>query len=436
MRRSRLLISTALAVGLAAGAAALGSPALAGDISHPTYVREAVAGWTPHLVQVAGGPTPVAANSITEAGDRMVVGGNFVRVESADRTRQFPRTHLFSFMKGSGEITSFAPALDGAVWSVLASGDSVYVGGTFKTVNGVPRPALAKVDLATGQLDPAFVPPFPNGRITDMEMVDGRLIVSGTFGKRLMALNPATGKDTRYIRNVITGKLAGSDAAQVYKFDVSPDRRHLVAVGNFTTVDGEQRTRAFKLDLSATTAALSPWYYEPLARPCSSTRPNAIAYVLDVDFAPDSSYFALASFGFVPRTTAEIGTALCDSVARFETDVLAPSRPTWINYTGGDSLKSVAVTGAAVYVQGHNRWLDNPFGRDSAGPGAVVRRGGGAVDPVTGMALPWDPNMAAAQGGNHILPTSDGVWFATDGIKWNGQHRLGIRFAPLPPRRP
>ncbi len=54
---------------------------------------------------------------------------------------------------------------------------------------------------------------------------------------------------------------------------------------------------------------------------------------------------------------------LCDSVSRFETNNLDPTAPTWINYSGGDSLKSVAVTGAAVYVQGHSRWLNNPYGR-------------------------------------------------------------------------
>ena len=47
-------------------------------------------------------------------------------------------------------------------------------------------------------------------------------------------------------------------------------------------------------------------------------------------------------------------------MSRFETNNLSPERPTWINYTGGDSLKSVGVTSAAVYVQGHSRWLDNP----------------------------------------------------------------------------
>ncbi len=72
--------------------------------------------------------------------------------------------------------------------------------------------------------------------------------------------------------------------------------------------------------------------------------------------------------GYIPQTGGQ-GLDVCDAAARFETGVAAPSAPTWINYTGGDSLYSVAATGTAVYVQGHQRWMDNPQGNNSPGPG-------------------------------------------------------------------
>ena len=293
------------------------------------------------------------------------------------------------------------------------------------------RPALAKLSLATGQLDPAFQPTFTGARVSDIAMVHGQLIVSGSFKKRITALNPITGKPTSYMNHSVMGKLPNSDAAQVFHFDVSPDGEHLVAVGNFLTVDGAPRPRAFMLDLGPTSSTLSSWNYEPNGLNCSSGRVNAQAYILDVDFSPDSSYFAFAAFGFMYQS-GQRGFQLCDSVSRFETDNLNPSAPTWINYSGGDSLKSVAVTGAAVYVQGHSRWLDNPFGQDSNPPPAVDRLGGGAIHPVTGMALPWNPGMPQQSGGYQILPTATGVWFATDGTFFGGKYRRGIRFAPLP----
>ncbi len=187
---------------------------------------------------------------------------------------------------------------------MLSDGTSVYIGGNFKNVNGTPRAALAKLSLATGALDPDFRPTFTGGRVTDMGMLpNGQLAVSGTFTKKLASLNAVTGKPTTYISNVVGGRLPDSDSAQVFKFDISRtafgDR--LVAVGNFTTVDNEARPRVFMLDLGLTNSTLSPWNYEPLGEPCTSTRRNAIAYVQDVDFAPDGSYFALASFGYMDQ---------------------------------------------------------------------------------------------------------------------------------------
>jgi hypothetical protein len=40
-----------------------------------------------------------------------------------------------------------------------------------------------------------------------------------------------------------------------------------------------------------------------------------------------------------------------------------------------------------VYVQGHNRWLDNPYGKDFAGPGAVERKG--AVQSTLSPGRHW-----------------------------------------------
>lgn len=431
MKHKKRLVRAAIAVGLATGLALGQLAANASPYPHPGVVSTAPVTAMPVLATTTGQPKPVAY-TVAEAGDQMVVGGRFQAVENGNLSQQFTRRNVFAFDATTGAInTDFAPNVDGDVWGTWSDGTSVYLGGAFRNVNGQARSTLAKVDLATGALDPDFRPPFKGGRVSDIAMVNGHLIVSGTFRARIQSLNPVTGKVTDYLSHTVGGRLPNSNSAQVFHFDVSPDGEHLVAVGNFLTLDGQPRPRAFMLDLGATSTSLSSWNYEPLGLACSSGRRNAQAYVLDVDFAPDSSYFAFAAFGFMFQT-GQRGFQLCDSASRFETDDLNPSAPTWINYTGGDSLKSVAVTGAAVYVQGHSRWLDNPFGRDFAGPGAVERPGGGAIDPVTGMALPWNPVMPQQAGGFQILPTATGVWFATDGVRFGGKYRRGIRFAPLP----
>ncbi len=428
MIRRSVLATTATVAALALAGAAI--PAHA-DYSHPAVVSDKAATWTPNLVVVPGEKKPVAYG-IAEAGSLMVVGGRFSTVENSSRTTQYSRSNVFAFNATTGAIDAdFKPQVDGKVWAVQSDGVSVWIGGEFKNVNGTSRAALAKLDLATGQLDPSFRPTFTGRRISDIELRGDQLIVSGSVTPRLIALDPDTGKNTKYLTQAIGGRLPNSDNAQVFKFDVSPDGQRLVAVGNFLTVDNQPRPRVFMLDLSDTGATLSTWNYDSLALKCTSNRRNAQGYVQDVSFSPDSSWFALAAFGYMYQSGYRYNQ-ICDSVSRFETSELDPFRPTWINYTGGDSLKSVAITDAAVYVQGHSRWLDNPFGQDSKGPGAVDRLGGGAVHPTTGMALAWSPKMPQQAGGYQILPTATGVWFATDGTRFAGKYRRGIRFAPLP----
>ncbi len=430
-RYSRLGIASLAGLLLAALTMCVPEMVVASDDVHTGVVGEDAVDWTPHLAQV-GSVRPVAY-SISQAGDYMVVGGRFSAVHNRNRTVQLDRQNVFAFNATTGEISPFAPAVNKEVWTVLGQGDSVYIGGNFSTVNGQTRRLLAKLSLSTGQLDPKFKPVVPGGRVTDLEMVDGRLIVSGAFTKKLVALDPATGQDTGYLTVPITNPLQYTTRTEVFRFDVSTDGQHLVGVGNFQTVGGATHYRAFMLDLGETTATVSPWRYTPLERNChAATNPVYQMYLRDVDFSADGSYFVTASTGGHRINGEGPGLVLCDSTARFETANLTPAKPTWINYTGGDTLHSVATSGAAVYVQGHSRWLDNPQGADFPGPGALDRMGGGAVDPVTGKALAWNPVMPQQIGGWQILVTDAGVWFATDGMYFGGEYHRGIRFVPAP----
>ncbi len=83
---------------------------------------------------------------------------------------------------------------------------------------------------------------IPFGRVTEIRLVNGRLLVSGTFPKKLMALNPSTGADTGYINLPITGTVASNaGSTEVYKFAVNPAGTRLVGLGNFTSVGGQDR---------------------------------------------------------------------------------------------------------------------------------------------------------------------------------------------------
>ncbi|MDQ3627961.1 MAG: hypothetical protein M3419_03960 [Actinomycetota bacterium] len=416
-----------IVVGLLAIVVALVAPASAGT-PHAAVVSDDPVNVTPN-VQDDAVVGKTAIHAFAQVGSTMYAGGSFHRVTDAQETVAYTRDNLMSFNAGTGAMTSFAPSIDGPVWAIRSSGSSLYVAGAFKTVNGVVRRGVVKLDASTGAVDTAFNARLPGGKVTDMHLVDGRLLIGGTFPKKLAAVDPGTGADTGYVNLSITGTVASNaGATDVYRFAVNPGGDRLVAIGNFTSVGGQARRRAFMLTLGPTSATVNPWYYQPLDNMCGTTK--IPQYLRGVDFSPDGSYFVFASSGYVPLSGG-VGRDLCDATARFETSVTAPVQPTWINYTGGDTLHSVVATGAAVYVQGHQRWLDNPFGRDNAGPGAVSREGIGAIDPSTGLALPWNPGKTRAVGGKVLYATPDGLWVGSDGARFAGEYRDNIAFCPL-----
>jgi hypothetical protein len=379
-----------------------------------------------HTPNVASG----AVYKFVQVGGAMYAGGAFGSVSTAPGVSPggtFTRNNLVAFNPATGVIASFAPNVAGEVWALATDGTSLYVGGTFATVNGVARRGLAKLNRFTGAVDTAFNAGLGSGRVTDAAVVGGRLLVAGTFPGKLRALNLASGANTGYINVGISGSVAdNAGPTEVYRFAVNPAGTRLVGVGNFTTVGGQTRWRAFMLTLGAT-VTVNPWWYPPLQNMCQAD--SLSDYVKDVDFSPDGSWFAVVATGFVPQAGG-IGRDLCDATARFETNVANPVRPRWINYTGGDTLHSVAATDVAVYVQGHQRWLDNPQGRNSAGPGAVSRPGIGAINPTSGLALPWNPTKDRGVGGKDLYVTSQGLWVGSDTTHIGGETRARIALMP------
>ncbi len=418
---------------LAALALVLAGPAVAGT-THDRVVSEQPA-QVAQLQATAAFPQP-RVDAMAQKRGRLYAGGSFDRV--LDDSGEHARSYLAAVDALSGQVTPFRVRLDGPVQSLLVHRDALYIGGRFAHVNGDHRPNLVKVSRSTGEVVQRFDFPL-RGAVTDLAMVRGRLVASGHFDGHLRSFSRSTGVATSYLAPDIRGKVhkrAGDTV--VNRFGVDPAHSRLVAVGNFRTVDGRLRKRAFMVDLGSTTTTLSRWYYAPLLARCLSRQPHKLPHIADVDFSPDGSYFVLGATGGLVRFEQDIGTALCDAAARFETGILAPKTPTWVNYTGGDTIWSVLATGAAVYAQGHFRWLDNPYGRDSAGEGAVARRGIGAMDPVTGLALDWNPDMPARRGGRALLADSRGLWVGSDNERLAREPHRGLGFLPLsaPPDSP
>ncbi len=412
------------AVLLWAGLEAQASP------NHPTVVSENPADTTPHI------PMDDEAFNVyafEQVGSTMYAGGRFAEVQDPAKTTTYPRQNFVAFDAETGVISPLNLEFNGLVTAIEASDDetALFISGAFSQINGIPsqpngviRRGIAKYDLVNNQIDPTFAPTGMR-TVSAIELVNGSLIAAGNFSKHVMEMDPTTGADLGTIDITVTGVLDPADETRVRKIAVSPDGTRLVATGNFTTVNGQGRERAFMLNLGST-ATLSTWHAPRFDVECNAA--SRLVTAQGVDFSPDGSYFVIVATGYTGLN------GICDAAARFETaNVSSTVEPTWINWTGGDTLYSVAITEAAVYVGGHQRWLDNPQGADFPGPGAVSRPGIGAIDPVSGMALPWNPTKSRNHGTLALFPTPDGLWVGSDGERFGHEDHAGIGFAPLDP---
>ncbi|MFB4280630.1 MULTISPECIES: hypothetical protein [unclassified Nonomuraea] len=386
-------------------------------VAHPRVVSADPIDSTPHVLDGI-------VNAITVVGSTVVVGGSFSEVSDAARRTTYPRDNLFAYDLATGRVLpGFAPSVAGPVYG-LAAGDrgTVYVGGEFHGINHQRSRGLARLALADGSLVPGFAPRIGGGMVTSLARQGPKLYVGGDFispRTALARLDAATGAPDPAFD--ITPGTPLTANVKVYALAVSRDR--LVVDGSFTTLDGHSRPQLGLIDVSGATARVAPWRTDAYARKCSGAFPS---YVRGLDFSPDGRYFAVV-------TTGGARGGMCDTAARFETYARGSAiRPTWVNSTGGDSLYAVAVTGAAVYVGGHQRWLNNPQGRDSAGPGAVSRPGIGAIHPRTGKALSWNPGRERGIGVKAFFAHGSGLLVGSDTTRLGREYHARIGMFPLP----
>ena len=146
------------------------------------------------------------------------------------------------------------------------------------------------------------------------------------------------------------------------------------------------------------------------------------------EFSPDSSYFVVDGTGAYGNGLS----GLCDSVERWSVDPTnANASPTWVEKAGGDSFTSVEVTDTAIYVGGHFRWLNNPFCGDTPCQGAIDYRGLGALDPVNGLPLDWNPGGVIKLGYYDFLPTDKGLFVGGDYLVTGNCSCAGLAYFPL-----
>lgn len=374
--------------------------------------------------------------AIKRVGDLVIVGGTFTQVqEAAPNSQILLRTGLFAFDATTGAVSaSFVPQLstkpdaEPAVNALVvsANGQSVYVGGDFRAVNGGGPARLQLLALADGSRVSSFANDPFNSKVLDLALAGGRLYVSGSFTavgdlprRGLATLDASTGAVTQAVTTPFTGTASKSGVTAVRKIDLTPAGDRLVAIGNFKRVDGQLRSQIAMLNTGGSTATLGRWSTTRFGADCGRAFDS---YLHDVDIAPDGSFFVVVTTGGFGGGS---GVRLCDSASRWETYRSGSQQPTWVDYAGGDTFWAVEVTGPVAYVGGHFRWMNNlltPNG-GSAGPGAIPREGLAALDTRNGLPFSWNPTRTRGVGVFDFHVTQTELWAGSDTAIWAGERR-------------
>jgi hypothetical protein len=380
-------------------------------------------------------------DAVAVVGNTVLIGGTFTGIQPPGGGTTTAQSYLAAFDRTTGAIdTSFRPTLNGLVDSIgVLSSTAVVVGGQFGTVNTRSERGIAAIRVADGSLLPGFSAQT-NLHLTSVGHVNavvvraGRLFVGGRFQNvngvprnGLAELSPVTGAVVAALNLPLGMPRSGSPVPWVGTLDVSPNGRTMVVGGNFGTIGGLPRRQLAVVDTAS--RSVTPWATLSFAPACS---PTDNTYVRMVSFSPDGTYFVVGTGGG-PRA----GT-LCDSASRWEAKGGGANQsPTWVDFTGGDTIESAVTTGTAVYVGGHQRWMNNFSGSNSAGPGAYQLgsdTGKGdlaALDPASGMPLPWGATLSPRAGGaDALLAIPSGVWVGSDTTTTVGAHQR-IAFFPV-----
>jgi hypothetical protein len=137
---------------------------------------------------------------------------------------------------------------DGPVHTLVRAADgSVYVGGEFRTIGGLPRNRVARL-FATGGLDPGFDPgDGANASVFGTGIQEGaRVVLAGAFDQfagaaagRFLRLQASGAADDTFFK--------GSGANGVIRaLVVQPDGAFLIG-GEFTTVNDRPRSRVARI---------------------------------------------------------------------------------------------------------------------------------------------------------------------------------------------
>jgi hypothetical protein len=415
----------ALASTLALGAFAAVAPTMAAQASTGP-VSTTPASNTPQLAPTG---TTEQIRQIVQCGSTMYAVGKFTSISQGSGS-PVTRNNVFSFSANAPyTINSWNPNVNGTVNTIAVTADcsSAFIGGHFTQVHGTPVKDLAKISAgptSTGAVDTSFGH-NAQAQVETMLVTHGHLLtggdftsINGTARSYYASLNLTTGKVDGYLGLNISGHYSypgvSPNPTRIYNQQMNSAGSKVLVEGDFTSVAGQSRQQIFMIDLGSGSATLDGWHPSIFNDNCSVKEPF---YLQDAAWVPGANTIVAVGTGLHLNGNGSFPlTGPCDAVTAVSATDGAVQ---WQNWTGCDSLFSVAADSTTVYIGGHERWADNANACNKAGTGAVKAPGMGGFS-ISGSLLKNGAGTAGRYfrarglGADDMLRTSAGLWIASD----------------------
>ena len=274
-----------------------------------------------------------AVYAILVSGTTVYLGGAFKNIILTP-TSHSSRRNLAALDASRDTLLSCNPRGNNTVFALALSGSTIYAGGLFTTIGGaagtdtLPRNCLAAIDTVTGVA--TSWNPGANGAVNAIATSGSTLYAGGSFdtiGVGDSARNHIAALDTS--TGIATGWNPNTDAA-VNTIVVPPSGGFVYAGGTFATVGGTSRSRIAAIDTS--TGLVTSW------------NPNAAGSV--------NSIVLSDSLVYVGGEFTHIGGASRNHLAAVDTITGAASTWNPNNPDNLDSVLTLGVYGSAVVAGG------------------------------------------------------------------------------------
>jgi predicted small secreted protein len=302
-----------------------------------------------------GGGGPAVIKTVVQSGNTLYVGGSFTTIGGQSRN------NLAALDAATGSILPWNPNANSTVYTLAISGSTVYAGGEFTSIGGQSRNYIAVLDAASGSVlpwnpnawHPVFAPKVHTLAISGSAVYAGGQFTSigGQSRNNLAALDAASG-------SILPWNPNANDTVHTLAISGSA----VYVGGSFTTIGGQSRNRIAALD--ATTGNATPWNPPNVSGGSTVTRVNTLA-------VGGSTVYVGGYFTTIGGQSRNYIAAL---------DAATGSLTPW-NPNANGNVYTLAINGDAVYVGGYFTTI-----------GGQSRNNLAALDAASGSATAWDPN--------------------------------------------